>query len=126
VVNWEAVALIGGMSILICFVLSLFVISIRRSKTQREGPLEVSVPPAGVVLASLQVVSMLAGIIMVGLVPETPFGWARLAFCLVYFPGTFAAIVLLDSFLEKRGVKVAGTSSEGSPPNKSLERTRDR
>ena len=122
--NWEAITMIGGASVVLCLILSIVVISIRRRKAPREGPLEAVVLPAGVAIASLQVVAMLAGMILVRFVPETSFGWGRVVFCLVYFSGTFAGIVLLDGFLEKRGVKIRAVKSSDSPPNKSLEPTR--
>jgi hypothetical protein len=123
VVNWEAVTMIGGAAVLLCIVLAVVVISVRRERSPQDGPLDVPMPATGLVLHSLQVVAMLAGVILAAFAFDS--GWKRLLFCLIYFPGTFLATALVGNFLERRGVKVVGTNSEGSPPNKSLERTRE-
>jgi hypothetical protein len=44
----------------------------------------------------------------------------------LYFPGVFGVTVLVLHVLQKRGIAVVGTHVGNAPPNKSLERTRDR
>jgi hypothetical protein len=126
VVNWEAITLIGGASILLCLALSFVVIALRRHRSPQDGPLDASVPTAGLVLHSFQVLAMISGIFLYKLVPETSFGWARLLFLAVYYYGLIVIFALVSDFLEKRGIKVVATKREGPPPNKSLERTRER
>ena len=123
-VNWEAIALIGGASILLCLALSFVVIALRRQRSSQDGPLDAPVPAAGLVLHSLQVLAMIAGIFLFKFVPETPFGWARLLFLAVYYYGLIVIFALVSDFLEKRGIRVVAFKREGPPPNTSLERTR--
>jgi hypothetical protein len=117
--------MIGGTAVILCVILAVVVIAVRREKSPQDGPLDVPMPAAVLVLHSLQVVAMLAGVILVAFVPASSFGWKRLIFCLIYFGGTFLVTALIGTFLEARGVKVTATKVEGSPPNKSLERTRE-
>ena len=123
--NWGAVAGFTVASVLLCALLAAIVIGVRRRKPVRTGPLEVEVPKAGLVVHSLQVAAMLAGVFIYALVPETPFGWARWLFCFLYFPGVFGLTVLIFHLLQKRGVKVADAHVDSAPPNKSLERPRE-
>ena len=123
--NWGAIAGFTVVSVLLCALLAALVIGVRRGKPARTGPLEVEVPKAGLVVHSLQVAAMLAGIFIYALVPETPFGWARWLFCFLYFPGISAATVLALKLLQKRGIAVVGAQVVSAPPNTSLERTRE-
>ena len=117
--NWSAVAGFTIGSVLLCALVSSIVIGLRRSKPERTGPLDVAVPKAGLVVHSFQVVAMLAGVFIYAVVPETPFGWARWVFCLLYFTGIFGVTILVLHLLQKRGVAVVGTHVESAPPNTS-------
>jgi hypothetical protein len=125
-VNWEAIVGFTVASVLLCALLSAIVIGSRRRKPERTVPLEVVVPKAGLVIHALQVVGMLAGIFIYALVPETPYGWARWLFCLLYFPGVFGVTVSILHLLQRRGITVIGTHVDSAPPNTSLGRTRER
>jgi hypothetical protein len=124
-VDWEVVAGFSGATILLCAVLASIVISMRRSKAQRDGPLEVEVSRAGLVFHSIQVIALLAGFFLYAVIPETPFDWAQVLFCLLYFPGVLILSKLAAGTLEKRGISFGESPKAGASPNKSRERARE-
>jgi hypothetical protein len=125
-VIWGQAGKIVGMSVLLALVVSIVLVAVHRIFPSRDAQRYGRVSAWNLVLTICQLFGLFAGALIFRLVPGPPLGWPRLLFAAIYFPGLLLLTFALHRYLVRRGVRMTFEQAAASPPNKSLERTRDR
>jgi hypothetical protein len=124
--NFEAIRIFGGGAIVLFIVIAPLAVWWHRRKAVSNGPGERPLTATGLIVMGGMVLALLIGAIFGRSLLTNVSSWA----CAILIPAYILGVTLLaawiSTLLERRGYPYSRPSSGNSPPNKSLERSRDR